>query len=285
MDIPIDKILPNPTQPRKVFSETELQSLADSLRINGQLQSIMVEQCGDHYILIAGERRCRAAKLAGLKTLRAEVCPSPASDSERLVLALVENVQRSDMQPVDEARGYQALRDMGLSLNTIAHRVGKSHTHIVNRLKLLELDGEIQDLVNAGQLPTDIRSTSALLSVRDPELRINLAHKLARPGQSIKTVEAACRNLKETLSAAVIKHEIPALHVAAIHSHARPEKPARWDALKSLGRVPPWEAVTEAARATCNACSLREVASDKQCRECPAVDILRYLIHTTQGKQ
>jgi ParB/RepB/Spo0J family partition protein len=280
--IPVNQIQPNPMQPRGDFAADEINELAQSIRANGLINPLTVEQAAGGYILIAGERRLRAVKQLGWAEVPAEIREA-STDTDRLLLALIENVQRADMRPVEEARAYQHLQSLGLSIAAIAHHTGKSIATITNRLRLLALDEEILDLVNDGQLPVDRRAADALLSIGDKEARVKLARRLARPGQSIQAVQTACANYIEAVTTtARIREDAPALVLA--RKEGKPtDKPQYWDSLKQLGRVPAWDLVTAAARSTCDGCSLREVASAATCRGCAAVELLARLVRLAEN--
>jgi ParB family chromosome partitioning protein len=280
--IAVDKILPNPEQPRKAFDQAEIGSLADSIRQHGLINPITVEQAGGCYILIDGERRWRAAKLAGLGQIDATIRPAMngKGGQERLVLALVANLQRSDLTPTEEARAYQKMRDAGMTNIRIGNCVGKSAAHVVQCLSLLGLDDEIQTLVDEGLLPKDARIVDALLSIQDRDIRIRLARRAARPGVTIKTIVAACQKLNDAMTARRLEH--PALELAEKRTEIK-QPTAKWTALQQLGRLPPWELVRSAVLKTCRECVLIGCASEITCRECPAVDLLRILIGISDG--
>jgi ParB family transcriptional regulator, chromosome partitioning protein len=292
MEIQIDRIVPNPEQPRRAFDSGEMDSLASSIRQHGVINPIAVEQAGDLYILIDGERRWRAARAAGLKTIPAEVRPAMNGNgqTDRLVLALVANLQRADMNPIEEARACLKLTKQGLSNTKIAHLLGKYPTWVANRLNLLEMDEEIQDLFAAKYLPADVTAVNALRQIRDPELRVRTARRLARPGQTIKVVEVVCTKVSRAEQGA---HNgagdagltVPAIDVAQRQHEARSTKAVdpkkfkeKWSALALTGAVPPWSMVVEATRETCEACAIFSVASEKNCRDCPGVDLVKRLM-------
>ncbi len=287
MKILISQILPNPEQPRKEFKKDELDELANSMRQNGLLNAVPVEgpfQEGgkDFYFLVDGERRWRAAQLLGWETIEATVL-APIQPSEtsttRLLLALTANLQRSDMQPIEEAQAFQRLRGMGMSVTKIAHQLGTYSKRISDRLRLLDLDGEIQDLVNGNNLPADIRVAEALLSIPDQEARLKTARRLARPGITIKVIQGACTNVRETLRQASNEVDIPATYFGKqkYHKDERRSIP-NWDMTRLLGKTPPWEVVREACRKTCDTCALREAASEKNCGDCPAVQMVKLML-------
>lgn len=278
MEISISKIFPNPDNPRKEFDLEKLQELASSIRQHGLLNPIAIEENNGSYILIDGERRLRAAKMAGLETIPAEV-RSRSNNQQRLLLALVANIQREDMNPIEEARAFEQLRKAGYSNTKIAHELGVSGPRVVSRFKLLGLEEEIQDLVAARMLPSDTRVVEALQQIRDSETRIKLARRVARPGVPVKTIEMAVARLNEHLqeSGPVKGEHSPSLSLAS-QRRKTVGQPPKWDALKQLGKVPQWELVVVAANEACNRCALRDMASTKTCAECPAVFLLESLI-------
>lgn len=283
--IPVEKILPNPAQPRRSFDREAIQELAQSIRENGLIQPILVEKSGDNYILIAGQRRLEAHKVLDRKEIKAEVCTEQLMTTEQLLLALVENIQREDMRPIDEARAYARLQELGLSVNKIHQRTGKSLPTITATLRLLNLDGEIQELINERALPRDRRVADALLSIGKREDRIALARKLARPGQSISTIQMACANyVQAKIAEQQFREQTPAMLLAAEKNNLPVgKKPERWDSFKQLGRVPEWNLVESAARATCDTCPSREVASPPTCQGCAAVVLLAQMMRLGNG--
>ena len=166
--LPLQRVEPNPDQPRRDFNEEELQALADSIATHGMLQPLTVREISgsEYYQIIAGERRWRAARLAGLTEVPALVVE--ADDRKAMELALIENLQRQDLNPVEEALGYQSLlSDYGLTQEEAAQRVGKSRPAVANALRLLNLDEDLLALVRSGKLsPGHAR---AVLSVKDPK--------------------------------------------------------------------------------------------------------------------
>jgi ParB/RepB/Spo0J family partition protein len=283
MKIPLDKILPNPEQPRKSFDPIELEGLAQSIRENGVIQPVVVEESENgYYILHDGERRLRAAKIAKLAEIPAVINP-PSNGSgpkERLVRALVANLQRAELNPIEQARAFAVLRDdHRMSISGIARTTGVSHPTISNRLKLLDLDDEIQRFVASGNLPGDKRVVEALLAL-PPTARLKLARGLALRHSSISAILGACTRLRNALQSERFDDEAPAISLA--HRRAGREDRSRWDALHLIGKAPPWEVVIEAARSMCRSCSLSDIASETTCRECPGVFLLQDLIKSTR---
>jgi len=190
-ELPVEAIRPNEEQPRTRFSEETLQELAASVATHGIVQPVVVrELASGGYGLIAGERRLRAAKLAGLETVPAIV--REVDETGALELALVENLQREDLNPIDEAHGYEALMEVaGLAQADVAERVGKDRSTVANAMRLLDLDAEVQELVSNGGLSAG--HGRALLAVRPAEEQRALAKRAATKGLSVREVEALAR--------------------------------------------------------------------------------------------
>lgn len=194
LHVPVDQIEPNPDQPRSRFDDTTLDELSASIKEVGILQPIVVTQTDTGYTLVAGERRWRAAKRAGLDTIPA-VARGVSGDST-LVESLVENLQRQDLTPLEEAHAYrQLLEDVGMTQEQIADRVGKSRPAISNTLRLLQLPGPVQVMVDAGHLSAG--AARALLGLNDEAYAVYLAKKVVTEGWSVRQVEDAVRTRKE----------------------------------------------------------------------------------------
>ncbi len=189
--LPVDMIEPNARQPRKHFDEAALQALADSFGENGVLQPVLVRPvAGGTYELVAGERRWRAAQLAGLETLPALV--RPRGDAEALEVALVENMAREDLNPMEEARAVAALvEELGLTREQVGRRVGRSRVAVSNLLRLLDLPDEAVELVEDGALTEG--HGRALLLAPDHADRRRLARAAAAEGWSVRVTEAKAR--------------------------------------------------------------------------------------------
>lgn len=189
-EVPLSQIIPNRYQPRTTFSEYEILELSESIKKNGLIQPIMVRRKGDGvYELIAGERRFRASKLAGLSTIKAVIRNS--SDEQAMELALVENLQRQDLNPMEAARAYHRLiTEFGLTQEQVAHRIGKDRSSIANISRLTNLPNDIQQLIEMGQLttghakvilglPTAMAQQSLARSIIDGQLSVRQAEKIA----------------------------------------------------------------------------------------------------------
>lgn len=193
-ELPLEQIRPAPDQPRQRFAEAELLELAVSIKKHGVLQPVIVRPVSGGYELVAGERRWRAAGMAGLRTIPALV--REVGEGERLELALVENLQREDLNPLEEAAGYQQLLErFGYTQEELAEKVGKSRSHVANTLRLLGLDARVQAQVRSGQLTAG--HARALLGVEDKEEQVRLARVLVQRGASVREVEEMVRRVKE----------------------------------------------------------------------------------------
>ena len=191
--LPIYKVEPNPDQPRQDFDEEELQLLADSITVHGVIQPLTVRELpSGYYQIIAGERRWRAARLAELSEVPAVVIE--ADDKKAMELALIENLQRQDLNPVEEALGYRSLmQDYGLTQEDAAARVGKSRPAVANSLRLLHLPEEIQSKVRSGVLTAG--HARAILSLKSEKKQLEAAQKIAALGLSVRQAELLCKNM------------------------------------------------------------------------------------------
>ena len=184
--VSIEQIHPNPNQPRTHFNETQLQELSESIRLNGILQPLLVRKDQDGYEIIAGERRYQAAKIAGLTEL--PVIVKDVDDQQMLELALIENLQRSDLNPIEEAKGYrQLIKASGMTQEALSKAVSKSRSAITNSLRLLDLPEVIQDMLFEGKLTAG--HARAILAVPYEDGRIKLAEKVVADGLSVRATE------------------------------------------------------------------------------------------------
>ena len=184
--LPIEDIVPNPNQPRIHFNETELRELSESIQEHGVLQPLLVRKHGNGYEIIAGERRYQASKLAGLAEL--PVIIKDVNDEEMLALALIENLQRSDLNPVEEAKGYRQLIDAsGMTQEALSKAVSKSRSAITNSLRLLDLPEIVQQMIFEGKLTAG--HARAILAVPYEDARIRLAEKVVAEGLSVRATE------------------------------------------------------------------------------------------------
>jgi ParB family chromosome partitioning protein len=195
VELDVDGIDRNPRQPRRNFREEDLQELADSIREHGILQPLMVAQPqgSDDYVLIAGERRLEAAKMAGLDTVPAVV--REATDEQLLVWALIENLQREDLNPMEAAEGYRQLaEDFGLSHEAIAERVGKSRSAVSNTLRLLNLPEEVREAVDGGRISEG--HARALLSLEKEKAQAAALQTVLKDSLNVRQTEELVRRLQ-----------------------------------------------------------------------------------------
>ncbi len=190
--VKITMVEPNRKQPRKDFNEDALQELADSIRQVGLIQPILVQDRKDHYEIVAGERRWRAAKIAGLKEI--PVIIRSYSEQEIMEISLIENIQREDLNPIEEAQAYKRLlTEFNLKQDEVAERVSKSRTAVTNSMRLLKLDERVQQMVIDDMLTTG--HARALLSVENPEEQYGMAQKIFDERLSVRDVEKMVKNL------------------------------------------------------------------------------------------
>ncbi len=191
--LPLQKIEPNRLQPRKSFNEEELSSLADSIRQHGVIQPLTVRLLDTgYYQIIAGERRWRAARMAGLREVPVVIIE--ADDKKAMELALIENLQRADLTPIEEARGYQQLiGEYGLTQEQVADRVSKSRPAVANAMRLLSLPDELLSMVESGKLTAG--HARALLSIKDERQQLAVAQKVVNLQLSVRQTEAMCKKL------------------------------------------------------------------------------------------
>ena len=204
--LPLSKIKPNPGQPRKDFDQKELEELADSIRQHGVLQPILVRKLGNEYQIVAGERRYQASKLAGLKEIPAVV--RDISDEEVFQLALIENLQRQDLNPVEEALGYkQLIEQNGWTQEELAKVLSKSRPAVANTLRLLDLPQEVQDLLAKGDItPGHAR---AILAVPSEEGRIALAKRVVAENLTVRQTENLASLISVSKEPKALKEPLP----------------------------------------------------------------------------
>jgi len=209
--IPLSEIQPNPLQPRSVFDANRLEELANSIETHGIIQPLLVRKKGAHYELIAGERRLRAAKLAGLTEVPAIV--QDYADDRILEIALIENIQREDLNPIETAQALDRLcREMKLSHDEIAARTGKDRTSITNMIRLLRLPKDVQLLVAERRL--SMGHARAILGLPNHEMQTQLAEKAAAQGYSVRQVERIVKKVNEPREPAEKSLEDPNIKAA-----------------------------------------------------------------------
>ncbi len=199
LELGVNELSPNPRQPRTDINEGQIAELADSIRKVGVLQPILVRPDGAAYQIIAGERRWRASKAAGLERVPVRVMAT--SETEALAIALIENLQREDLNPIEEARGYRLLiAEYDMTQSELADRVSKSRSAVTNTLRLLDLPEDIQEMLYLGQLSAG--HARAILSVPEDDRRHTLARKCVEEGLSVREAE----NLAKLLAAGASIH-------------------------------------------------------------------------------
>lgn len=194
-ELPIYKVEPNPDQPRREFDEVELQALSDSISVHGVIQPLTVrEMPNGYYQIIAGERRWRAARMAGLSDVPVVVIE--ADDRKAMELALIENLQRQDLNPVEEALGYQTLmEEYGLTQEDTAQQVGKSRSAVANTLRLLALTPEVLEMLKQGELTAG--HARAILSLKSEKQQLEAAKKIIALSLSVRQAETLCKNMNK----------------------------------------------------------------------------------------
>jgi ParB family transcriptional regulator, chromosome partitioning protein len=207
--LPVEQVLRDPAQPRKTFDEAKLRELAESIRTQGVIQPILVRRDGSAYRLIAGERRWRAAQLAGLHEVPAVV--RDVTPAEAFELALVENLQRTDLNPLEEAEGYRRLiQEFGLTQDQVGERVGRDRTSIANALRLLQLPDAVKELLASGAL--GMGHARALLGMASGRDLVAAAERIVREKLSVRETERLVRTSRASAAAPSRK---PASNAAA----------------------------------------------------------------------
>ncbi len=192
-NIPLEKIKTNPHQPRFNWNDDKLKELSDSIKANGLVQPIIVREMDDCYQLIAGERRLRASQLAGLSDIKAIV--KEATEEQMLEWALIENIHRDDLSPMERAKAYNKyISDFSLTQAEAAERIGEDRSNIANYMRLLTLPSDVQDLINAQEL--GMGHARALLSLPEPKLQSKVAAQIIKKGLSVRAVEKLVKDLK-----------------------------------------------------------------------------------------
>lgn len=205
VELDLDKVMPNPDQPRKHFDEDQMTDLVESIREHGVLQPIIVAPREEMYLIVAGERRWRAAKRVGLATIPAIV--KELSEDQIFELALIENIQRADLNPIEEARGYKQLADrFGYSAELIAKRMGKSRPQVANTMRLLSLPEEVLAFVEEEKLT--VSHVRPLLALNDAKWQIEFAHEIYQSNLSVRDVETMINKLKEKGSITVVTKQV-----------------------------------------------------------------------------
>lgn len=205
LEVDIDKIKPNPNQPRKNFDEDALKELAASIKVHGIVQPIVLNEQNDGtYLIIAGERRYRAAKLCGLKTVPAII--KNYTDKQIKEISIIENLQREDLNPIEAARAIKELmEEYGLTQDTVSERIGKSRSNVANTLRLLTLYPDVINMVEQGKLSSG--HARCLVVVDDPKEQIKLAQMVVSKNLSVRDLEKAVKSYTNPTKKVVIKEE------------------------------------------------------------------------------
>ena len=191
--MPLNEIIPNKEQPRSLFNEDALQELADSIRQFGVIQPLLVQKKEHYYEIIAGERRWRAAKMAGLKEV--PVIIKDFNEQEKIEVSLIENIQREDLNPIEEAKTYKRLlTEFGLRQDEVAEKVSRSRTVITNSVRLLKLEPDVQQMLIDEKISTG--HARALLAVTDPDTQIELANRIFDERMSVRDIEKIVRTIQ-----------------------------------------------------------------------------------------
>lgn len=197
--VPIEELRPNRLQPRKTFDPGKLQELVASIRANGILQPVLVQESDGGFELIAGERRYRAACMAGLKAVPA-IVQTVEKDADALEMALIENLQREDLDPIEEAEAYQALMEgHGYTQERLSRKLGRARATVANVLRLLRLPGELQEAICSGAISAG--HGKALLAIEDPDDARELLRRIVEGGLNVRQTEELVRRAQEKVSA------------------------------------------------------------------------------------
>jgi ParB family chromosome partitioning protein len=271
----VDEVHPNPEQPRVDFDEIEIASLAESIEEQGLVQPIVVAESEDGYTLIDGERRLRAVKSLGLACIKAVVHGFEEKPADKLAQAVVANLQRADLNPIEEGRAFKRLNDSGVTLATIAMMVGRSLTHVSFRIKLLEFEPEIQELIAMKKLPIDPNAMYKMFELPS-DIRVRMLRNFAVKGTSTAVI-------RRTVTKYLDRAELPDVPLsgrkrspAAIMSDV-PEENRMMALVGTGGGLPEWDLINQAAAETCGDCTLNNMASAQMCKDCPAVELLKRL--------
>lgn len=196
-ELPVERVNPNPFQPRRQFRDEALEELAQSIRVNGIIQPISVRKVGEEYQIIAGERRWRAAQLAGLKVV--PVVVQEIADEKLLEVALIENIQREDLNPIELAEAFERMAtELTLSHEEIGRRTGKDRVTVTNTIRLLQLQPEVQHIVASGKLSAG--HARALIAIKDPDKQKNIAYSVIAEGWTVRQIEKAVKDIVQGVS-------------------------------------------------------------------------------------
>jgi len=295
VQISVALITPNPKQPRKHFDLEELEILTASIREHGVIQPLLVcpaDENGTH-ILIAGERRLRAAKGADLHTVPAIIRDVQADDLA--VLALVENVIRDDMSPVEEGNGYLELRRKGKSNSQIARLIGTNDVRVGHCINCASLPDQTREMVHAGTLYKSNDFISVMLEIAriDPAACDELAKEIVKKQPGLRAAKKSAEGVLAYLQNLSVKKSrdkrkpAPVLEIASCiaETDINVEEPGGWNVLQQAGEVPPWALLAQVAIEVCKRCELQDIASPQMCSACTAAQILAEVISLSQDNR
>ncbi len=290
--IPLEQIHPNPDQPRKTFKGETIKELAESIRKHRLIQPIIVEpDPKGGYLIVTGERRWRALKLNGMTKLvmGEHVLVRESSNTngrDRRLSALIENVQREDMNVIDEGLAYRSLiAEHGMKPSVIAQQVGKPVQRIADCLVRLKLPEEIRAWMRDGELSPDMRLVRVFLEL-DKRTAVGLAQRAVDRQMTVRSILLAAKRLQEALASEPLAGPgTPAIRLAGRRTGIpfdEQQAPPKYSALVALGKLPPWRAVINSAQNTCEICEIRSTASLAVCGPCPLTRVLVELVKVTK---
>jgi ParB/RepB/Spo0J family partition protein len=297
IEVYISNIERNPRQPRQWFNNEELEQLTISVREHGVIQPLIVAPSGkpDVYILIAGERRLIAARRANLETVPV-IVRDVTDEQEMLILALVENVDRAEMTPVEEGDAYLVLRGQGMSNAEIARKIGVTDVHVGNCIFCAELPQKTRELVNKGQLFISNQFVSIMhdIALISPEACDGVAQQIADTQPTLKIAKKTATTVLNHLT--TVKPEKgkktkknifeAASYLADLDiDEGQPPSPDKWNVLKEAGQLPPWQMVTDAALNICAGCDLYGFASHPICSACTAARMVAQLTKKAEEQE
>ena len=284
VQISVSLITPNPKQPRKRFDPQELEHLTASVKEHGVIQPLLVcpANLNGIHILIAGERRLRAAKGAGLKTVPAII--RDVNTDDLAVLALVENVVRDDMSPVEEGDAYLDLRRKGKSNSEIARMIGTNDVRVGHCINCASLPDRTREMVHAGTLyrSSDFISVMIEIAEVDPAACDELAKEIVKKQPGLRAAKKSAKGVLTYLQNLSTKKDrdkrkpAPVLEIASsiAKTDVDVEEPRGWNVLQQAGEVPRWAILAQAAVDICKRCELRDIASPQMCSACTAAQML-----------
>lgn len=289
MLIPVEQIIPNPEQPREEFDQAGLEELAASIKEHGLMNPISVFRDQEQFVIIDGERRWRAHKIAGLDTIKADLTVKPNHGRERetlLEMAWIGNVQRKQMNPVEEGKAVAKMLASGKSYAELARKRGVTETTLRTFVAISELDPEIQEFYASGQIAIEWRVISAIRDLPD-DIRVEVIRGCVKRKASGAAIYHLCKRLTngrtpppvpvtqaEVKTGSMVSCPVISYEVGLKKSKQDGIDEEHWNAMAQAMLVPPWPQISEAIIGTCKKCAVYSVASFTNCRECPLVDLI-----------